>query len=137
MLEFNIAPNTQVGKIEIPNKVYKFENLYGIEEEKYSRGGEFIENMVTDNIIEFCNRWFNLANYQEFLEDIDEFYSGYRYGNFSNLRKAGFGESPILPTINGKDCPIEFINAKVEVPIEFITKHPEQFDTIIKTRKGL
>ena len=137
MLEFNIAPNTQVGKIEIPNKVYKFENLYGIEEEKYSRGGEFIENMVTDNIIEFCNRWFNLANYQEFLEDIDEFYSGYGYGNFSNLRKAGFGESPILPTINGKDCPIEFINAKVEVPIEFITKHPEQFDTIIKTRKGL
>ena len=137
MLEFNIAPNTQVGKIEIPNKVYKYENLYGIEDEKYSRGGEFIENMVTDNIIEFCNRWFNLADYQEFLEDIDDFYSKYGFGKFSNLRKAGFGESPILPVTDKRDCPIEFINAKVEVPIEFITKHPEQFDTIIKTRKGL
>ena len=135
MLEFNIAPNTQVGKIEIPNKVYKYENLYGIEDEKYSRGGEFIENMVTDNIIEFCNRWFNLADYQEFLEDIDDFYSKYGFGKFSNLRKAGFGESPILPVTDKRDCPIEFTNIKVEVPIEFITKHPEQFDTLMKASK--
>ena len=135
MLEFNIAPNTQIGKIEIPNKVYKYENLYGIEEEKYSRGGEFIENMVTDNIIEFCNRWFNLADYQEFLKDIDDFYSKYGFGKFSNLRKAGFGESPILPVTDKRDCPIEFTNIKVEVPIEFITKHPEKFNTLLKTGK--
>ena len=42
--------------------------------EKYSRGGEFIENMVTDNIIEFCKRWFHLAGFNEILEDINEFY---------------------------------------------------------------
>jgi hypothetical protein len=40
---------------------------------KYSRGGEFIENMVTDNHISFCKRWFHLAGFKEFLEDMKEF----------------------------------------------------------------
>ena len=36
MGEFNIAPNTQIGKIIIDEKVYNDENAYHIEEEKYS-----------------------------------------------------------------------------------------------------
>ena len=43
MSEFNIAPNTQIGRIEINSKVYNNENTYKIPEEKYSRGGEFID----------------------------------------------------------------------------------------------
>ena len=70
--ENNIAPNTQVGKIIIPEKVYKNENSYN--QEKYSRAGEFIENMVTDNILEFAHRYFNLASYKEMLEDFEEYY---------------------------------------------------------------
>lgn len=75
-IENNIAPNTQIGRIDIPNKVYENENAYM--NEKYSRGGEFIENMVTDNIIEFCKRWFHLAGINELLEDIEEFYKKFR-----------------------------------------------------------
>lgn len=101
MLEFNIAPNTQYGKIVIPDKVYKNENAYGTAEEQYSRGGEFIENLVTDNIIEFCKRWYYLAGINEIIEDIDEYYIENLRGiictipeenrGYSNLIKAGFG----------------------------------------------
>lgn len=68
--ESNIASNTQIGKIEIPHKVYKNENSYNIE--GYSRSGEFIENKVTDNIIEFGHRWFHLPTVMEVVKDIEK-----------------------------------------------------------------
>ena len=83
MSEFNIAPNTQIGRIEINSKVYNNENTYKIPEEKYSRGGEFIENLVTDNHIEFCHRWFKLANVEEMIEDVDEYYNRFGFGKYS------------------------------------------------------
>ena len=73
IIEFNIAPNTQIGRIIIPDKVYKGENATNIPGNKYSRGGEFIENLVCDNIIEFCKRWFQLAGFKEFMEDWKEY----------------------------------------------------------------
>lgn len=138
MLEFNIAPNTQIGRIIIPDKVYEFENAYMIEEEKYSRGGEFIENMVTDNIIEYCKRWFHLAGIKEFLEDIDEYYSSRSIGRYSNFAKAGFIESPIVPTISGVESPIEFTNAK-ESPIIFYNSKPTELDyeTLVKRKESV
>ena len=72
-LENNIAPNTQIGKIEIEEKVYENENRYM--DDKYTRGGEFIENLVCDNIIVFANRWLHLANFTEMLNDLQEYYS--------------------------------------------------------------
>jgi len=124
--EFNIAPNTQIGRINIPNKVYEHENLYNIEADKYSRGGEFIENLVTDNIIEYCHRWFHLPNISEFIEDIDEFYSKSNLGNFTNLVSAGFGDgkarSVLLPTVDDKHCPVRFNQPKVHRPITFYNK---------------
>lgn len=67
--ESNIAANTQVGMIHIPNKVYKNENAYNTA--SYSRSGEFIENKVTDNVIEFCHRWFHLGSVQDLIKEID------------------------------------------------------------------
>lgn len=78
MGEFNIAPNTQIGRIDIDHTVWKGEN--GFKLDKYSRGGEFIENLVTDNCIEFCKRWLGLAGINEFLEDMDEFSYQMQYG---------------------------------------------------------
>lgn len=125
MGEFNIAPNTQIGKIEIREKVYDGENAYHIEEDKYSRGGEFIENLVTDNHIEFCHRWFKLANVSEMIEDIDEYYNRFGYGKYSNLISAGYnsnyevGISPILPTASRTSSPVTFGNPKVNSPVIF------------------
>lgn len=125
MGEFNIAPNTQVGRIEIPQPIYENENAYNIPAEKYSRGGEFIENMVTDNFIEFCARWFHLADFEEILHDIDEFYLRYTgIGKFGNLVSAGFGNgiSPITLTQKTPQCPIEFGPKEPIVPITITTR---------------
>lgn len=71
-LEHNCSPNTMIGAIVIPEKIYDNENYY--KKELYNRGGEFIENMVTDNVLEFSHRYFHLATFKEFLtEDLPEF----------------------------------------------------------------
>ena len=71
MLQWNIAPNTQIGKIIIDNKVYDDENPFM--NEAYSRGGDYVESLVTQNIIEFAHRWLHLANVNEFLIDWNEY----------------------------------------------------------------
>lgn len=81
--ENNIAPNTQIGRIEIDEKVYANEDAYN--SEFYSRSGEFVENMITDNMIEFCHRWFGLANIGEFIIDMDEYYAEIGLGDYSKL----------------------------------------------------
>ena len=118
MGEDNIAPNTQIGRIEIPDKVYENENAYHIEESKYSRGGEFIENLVSDDTIEYCHRWFHLANTKEFIDDLNEFYSGFSSNDtkFTNLISAGYGDG-------NKRCPLKpTTKSSVRQPIYFGTK---------------
>lgn len=132
MAEFNIAPNTQIGRIEIPEKVYDNENLYRIEADKYSRGGEFIENLVTDNMIEYCHRWFHLANIEEFIEDIDEFYYNKGFGKFSNLVAAGFNNngrmSPVFPTSSAVQKPVKFNQPKVPSPVIFYNERDPKYN---------
>ena len=103
MIEFNIAPNTQIGRIVIPEQVYEHENIYHTE--PYNRAGEFVEAMVSDTYSEFCRRWFHLAGFKELLEDIDEYYNRFGYGKYSELVK---NHSPILPTIGGIAPAIQF-----------------------------
>lgn len=141
MGEFNIAPNTQIGRIVIPEKVYDDENAYSIEESKYSRGGEFIENLVTDNMIEYCHRWFKLANIKEFIEDLDEFLALRSGLIYSNLINAGFGRtcSPILPTSTDIHQPISFGAPKVSSPIRFNTERNKDYnyDNLYYNKKGV
>lgn len=71
-IEHNIAPNTLIGAINMPERVYANENYY--KNEKYSRSGEYIDNLVCQQIVEFCCRYFHVANIYEFLrEDLVEF----------------------------------------------------------------
>lgn len=64
-MECNIAPNTQIGKLIIEDKIYDNENM--LNDEKYVREGEFIENLVCENILEFARRYFGLATFKEFI----------------------------------------------------------------------
>lgn len=103
----------------IPEPVYEFENPYKIEPEKYSRGGEFIENLVTDNTIECCRRWFNLAGFEDMLNDIDTYYK--ERNMFSNFANAGLVDnSPVVATLTQKQVPIEFTNITRETPVRFV-----------------
>ena len=70
--EHNMAPDTIVGKIFIDEPVHKLENPY--HEEMYDRGGQYIEDLVTGNALEFGRRWLHLANFKELLEDIEEYF---------------------------------------------------------------
>lgn len=130
--ENNVAPNTQIGKIIIDNKVYDNENAYHIDEERYSRGGEFIENMVTDNYIEYAHRWFKLGNIEEIIDDIDEFYNQFGYGKFSSLLNDGYNgdgyRAAILPTTNPYKSPFIEMTSKEFCPIIFHTKRDKNMN---------
>ena len=129
MIEFNIAPNTQIGRIIIPNKVYSGENTYKIDEEKYSRSGEFIENLVTDNIIEFCRRWFNLAGINELLEDIAEYFN--IKANMGSIYSSLYGNTPISIG-NNIEVAISFSNQVVDKPVYFYNNRIQKDYNTIK-----
>ena len=79
--------------------------MYNIDKDKYSRSGEFIENMVTDNEIEFCKRWFHLAGFNELLDDANEYFESKMFCDNMNYIQAinSFGskiECPLIPTDN-------------------------------------
>lgn len=71
--EFNIAPNTQIGRIYIDKQVFKNEDPYNTEH--FSRSGKFIEDLHSHNYIEFSVRWFNLANYIDLCKDVQYYYT--------------------------------------------------------------
>lgn len=71
-LEGNMAPNTQIGRIEIPDKIYEFENRFGVE--KWHRQEEFADLLMCQNILLLCSRWFGLANYRQLISDVREFF---------------------------------------------------------------
>ena len=71
--EHNMASDTIIGKILIDDPVHKYENPY--HEEMYDRGGQYIEDLVTGNALEFGRRWLHLANFNELLMDIEEYFN--------------------------------------------------------------
>lgn len=71
--EFNLAPNTQIGYINIPKKIYAGENP--LHNPKYTRSGAFLDDLSSDTYIEFAHRWFHLATFRELYQDIMEYFS--------------------------------------------------------------
>lgn len=70
--EFNIAPNTQIGKIVIENSVFANENVFN--DADFDRGGSFIDDFTSRNYLILCSRWFGMANYLDLTKDIIEYY---------------------------------------------------------------
>lgn len=118
-LENNIAPNTQIGKIDIPNQVHNKENPYM--EEKYNRGGNFLDDYGCDYTLEFAHRWLGLGTYQDMLDDIDEYFSANSIGP---LRELYNNNCPILPTTSAVIEPIKFYNDSYK-PIIMNVSYPE------------
>lgn len=70
--ENNMASDTIVGKILITDPVHKYENPY--HEEMYDRGGQYVEDLITGNSLEFGRRWLHLANFRELIQDVNEYF---------------------------------------------------------------
>lgn len=130
--ENNIAPNTQIGRIEIDEKVYPGENAYKYE--LYSRGGEFIENMVTDNHIEFCHRWFGLASIEEFISDMDEYYMENGFGEYSKIDMNP--RAALVPISGGVQAALVKTNSKVNSAVIFVNERDKSitYDSLAKER---
>ena len=72
-IQNNMGPNTQIGKIKIEDKTFDNENPFN--NPFYDRGGQYLEDYTSGNLLEFCHRWLGFADYKELLEDIIEFYT--------------------------------------------------------------
>lgn len=73
MREFNIAPHTQIGKIEIDSRIYENENPF--KDDKFNRGSAFAEDLQSQNYMEFCRRWLNLGSFMDVYKDTIEYYT--------------------------------------------------------------
>lgn len=72
-IQNNMGPNTQIGKIKINQPVHELENPF--KNPFYDRGGQFLEDYTSDDVLEFTSRWFGFATYKELLDDIIEYYT--------------------------------------------------------------
>lgn len=71
--EFNLAPNTQIGKIIIQDAIHNLENPYF--DSMYDRGGQFVDDLCTENYLEICARWLHFGRMKELLQDVEEYFS--------------------------------------------------------------
>lgn len=109
-----IAGNYETIKYE---RVYEHENAFKYE--KQSRGGEFIENMVSDNNIEFCHRWLHLAGFKEILEDMSEYYIQNSFGPYNE-------SSCVRPTTRELDVPMRISTSNgIVKPMRLIDRNKE------------
>lgn len=72
-IQNNMGPNTQVGKIKIEDKVHNKENPFN--NPFYDRGGAFLEDYTSGDILEFSYRWLGLADYKTLLDDVIEYFT--------------------------------------------------------------
>jgi len=99
--EFNIAPNTQIGKVIFPQKVYEGENRR--KDEKYSREGQFMEDLQSHVYLEFAERWLHLGGYEDLYDDIIEYFN----------TVANSCRTPKFFNEDGSFCPIRKINPEL------------------------
>lgn len=88
--QFNVAPNTQIGMLKIDQQVHNKENRCKLE--NWTRSMAFMEDIQSQMWLEFCTRWFNLADYTTLYHEVEVFFStimnpyyGMRYFNREGL----------------------------------------------------
>ena len=71
--ENNMAPNTQHGKILIPEQLDPKENRFN--NPTFNRVTWFVEDYVSGDWLTFCNRYFNLPSYEEMYDLIYQYFT--------------------------------------------------------------
>ena len=69
--EFNIAPNTQIGRLLIDGEITQAQ----ASQYNNSLAGAFMEDIQSQNWIEFACRWFNLADYTTLYHEVEWFFT--------------------------------------------------------------
>lgn len=112
LMEDNIAPHTQIGKIEIPNRVFDGDEQWGLE--RYPREMVYCEDLHSHHWISFGNRWFGLANYEDLYDQVIEYYTQYKNSNRSLYR---YNDEGLIIPVHMKPIKNELIN-----PVSFQNK---------------
>ena len=141
--QFNIAPHTQIGMIDIPVKVHDKENRCKLDD-RWTRAGAFTEDMISQVWTEIGSRWFHLADYQVLYHEIEEFfmtkmnaYNGLRFYNREGLFEPMVFENPkmlyepMIFDVNNDPCAIRDVYIQPdlkawEVWRENAAKYPNQ-----------
>lgn len=69
----NMGANTQIGKIKIDHQVFDKENPF--DNKFYDRGGQFVEDYTSGDVLSFGHRWLHLGTYTDILDDITEYFT--------------------------------------------------------------
>lgn len=77
--EFNMSRSTLIAHVNIPDKIYEFENRFHRDEIKWKREAQFMDDLQSHNWLEFFHRWFHYASYEEMYDDIIEYFTKLKY----------------------------------------------------------
>ena len=83
--EFNLGPNTQIGKIK-----FQFENLDDKENEDI--GQHFIQDYVTHDSLNFCHKYMGLPNFEEMIKTIQQLISSKKFETEREFKEYKNGE---------------------------------------------
>ena len=121
--QFNLAANTQIGMIQIPEQISEHENRQ--KDPTYSRGGQFLEDFQSHVWLEICTRWFGLANFTDLVKDVERF--------FTTIIMPSRGLR--IHTVDGKIMPMFFMEEESSYPIypmifdsDIVEEHFEHFN---------
>lgn len=105
--EYNIAPNTQIGKLIITD--IKFTHMESVRSNN-SVEGAFMEDIQSQVWLEFGSRWFNLADFAMLCKEVELF--------FTNVANPIFGLR--IYDYQGRINPMTFFNdGLIETPMTF------------------
>ena len=123
--EFNMAPHTQVGKIEPTEIGYKDPDYL-----KMEPGGTFTENLASFNYIEFGQRWFGLAGIEEMLGDIQEYFTIYRTPMFKGPGELPYDkQAKVVAYFPDKTTPVVFCNRPIP---DWVDKAVDEYRASLK-----
>lgn len=122
--EFNMAPNTQIGKIIFEDKMVHSKEGHIISHKfSFNRSREFAEDFQSHDWIEFASRWLHLASYDELLEDINEYCKTQetiippRYDENGYINTVYRLSGPIVPIERDQDEPVIVRRRNDKMPI--------------------
>lgn len=133
MRQMNMAPNTIIGFVDIPEQIFENENRYHID--RFVRGGSFLEDLQCHVYLEWGSRWFNLADYSQLYDEATRFLSmiGLYIANYDAFNDMGL--DPIIDNIDIKPNPI--INNEIINPFVISTPIPNPEDYTVERFKEL
>lgn len=127
--EYNMSRSTLNFHINIPNKVYEFENRFNRDEIKWKREAQYTDDFQSHNWIEFFHRWHHFASYEQMYDDVIEYFTKHTiangvltYHDFDNVEFSASASSPFIYFDNERDKEIAINRANNNV--EFF-KRPE------------